>query len=51
MLFNAPLKEKTEIAPENFQTELLNLHCQTYLDQTVSETKLRDVFLQGRVSK
>jgi hypothetical protein len=41
MLFAFPLKADIEKAPENFQMELINLQCNTNLNQKFSETKLR----------
>jgi hypothetical protein len=41
MLFAFPLKADIEKATENFQMELINLQCDTNLNQTFSETKLQ----------
>jgi hypothetical protein len=40
MLFAFPLKADIEKAPENLQMELINLQCDTNLNQRFSETKL-----------
>jgi hypothetical protein len=39
MLFAFPLKADIEKAPENLQTELINLQCDTNPNQKFSETK------------
>jgi 17beta-estradiol 17-dehydrogenase/3beta-hydroxysteroid 3-dehydrogenase/mitotic-spindle organizing protein 1 len=44
MLFAIPLKADTEKAPENLQMELINLQCDTNLNQKLSETKLQDFY-------
>jgi 17beta-estradiol 17-dehydrogenase/3beta-hydroxysteroid 3-dehydrogenase/mitotic-spindle organizing protein 1 len=41
MLFAFPLKVDIEKAPENLQMELINLQCDTNLNQKFSETKLQ----------
>jgi hypothetical protein len=40
MLFAFPLKADIEKDPENMQMELINLQCDTNLNQKFSETKL-----------
>jgi hypothetical protein len=42
MLFAFPLKADIEKAPENLQMGLINLQCDTNLNQKFSETKLQD---------
>jgi 17beta-estradiol 17-dehydrogenase/3beta-hydroxysteroid 3-dehydrogenase/mitotic-spindle organizing protein 1 len=44
MLFAFPLKTDIEKAPENLQMELINLQCDTNLNQKFSETKLQDFY-------
>jgi hypothetical protein len=44
MLFAFPLKTDIEKAPENLQMELINLQCDTNLNQKSSETKLQDFY-------
>jgi hypothetical protein len=44
MLFVHPLKADTEKAPENLQMELINLQCDTNLNQKFSEAKLQDFY-------
>jgi hypothetical protein len=44
MLFAFPFKADVEKAPENLQIELINLQCDTNLNQTFSETKLQDFY-------
>jgi 17beta-estradiol 17-dehydrogenase/3beta-hydroxysteroid 3-dehydrogenase/mitotic-spindle organizing protein 1 len=44
MLSAFPLKADTEKAPENLQMELINLECDTNLNQKFSETKLQDFY-------
>jgi hypothetical protein len=44
MLFAFPLKADIEKAPENLQTELINLLCDTNLNQKFPETKLQDFY-------
>jgi 17beta-estradiol 17-dehydrogenase/3beta-hydroxysteroid 3-dehydrogenase/mitotic-spindle organizing protein 1 len=39
-----PLKADIEKAPENLQMELINLNCDTKLNQKFSETKLQDFY-------
>jgi hypothetical protein len=43
-LFAFPLKADIEKAPENLQMELINLQCDTNLNQKFSETKLQDFY-------
>jgi hypothetical protein len=40
MLFVFPFKADVEKAPENLQMELINLQCDTNLNQKFSETEL-----------
>jgi 17beta-estradiol 17-dehydrogenase/3beta-hydroxysteroid 3-dehydrogenase/mitotic-spindle organizing protein 1 len=42
MLVAFPLKPDIEKAPENLQMELINLECDTNLNQKFSKTKLQD---------
>jgi hypothetical protein len=44
MLFTFSLKADIEKAPENLQMELINLQCDTTLNQKFSETKLQDFY-------
>jgi 17beta-estradiol 17-dehydrogenase/3beta-hydroxysteroid 3-dehydrogenase/mitotic-spindle organizing protein 1 len=44
MLLAFPLKADIEKAPENLQMELINLQCNTNLNQKFSETKLQDFY-------
>jgi hypothetical protein len=44
-LFAFPLKADIEKAPENCQMELINLQCDTNMNQTISETKLQDFYI------
>jgi hypothetical protein len=44
MLFAFPFKANTKKAPENLQMELINLQCDTNLNQKFSETKLQDFY-------
>jgi hypothetical protein len=44
MLFAFPLKAGIEKAPENSQMELINLQCDTNMNQKFSETKL-EIFI------
>jgi 17beta-estradiol 17-dehydrogenase/3beta-hydroxysteroid 3-dehydrogenase/mitotic-spindle organizing protein 1 len=44
MLFAFPLKADIEKAPENLQMQLINLQCDTNLNQKFSETKLQDFY-------
>jgi hypothetical protein len=44
VLFASPLKVEIEKAPENLQPELINLHCDTNLNQTLSEIRLQDFY-------
>jgi hypothetical protein len=44
MLFAFPLKADIEKAPENFQMELIDLQCDTKLNQKFSETKLQGFY-------
>jgi hypothetical protein len=43
-LFAFPLKAHIEKAPENLQMELINLQCDTDLNQKFPETKLKDFY-------
>jgi hypothetical protein len=43
MLFAFPFKADIEKVPENVQMELINLQCDTNLNQKFSDTKLQDV--------
>jgi hypothetical protein len=45
MLFAFPLKADIEKAPETLQMELINLQCNTNLNQKFSETKLQHFIL------
>jgi hypothetical protein len=42
MLFAFPLKADIKKAPGNLQMELINLQCDTNLNQKFSDTKLQD---------
>jgi hypothetical protein len=44
MFFASPFKADIEKAPENFQIELINLQCDTNLNQKFPETKLQDFY-------
>jgi 17beta-estradiol 17-dehydrogenase/3beta-hydroxysteroid 3-dehydrogenase/mitotic-spindle organizing protein 1 len=44
MLFAFPLKADIEKAPESLKMELINLQCDTDLNQKFSETKLQDFY-------
>jgi 17beta-estradiol 17-dehydrogenase/3beta-hydroxysteroid 3-dehydrogenase/mitotic-spindle organizing protein 1 len=44
MLLAFPFKADIEKAPENLQMELINLQCDTNLNQKFSETKLQDFY-------
>jgi hypothetical protein len=44
VLFAFPLKADIEKPPENLQMELINLNCDTNLNQKFSETKLQDFY-------
>jgi hypothetical protein len=44
MLFAFPLKVDIEKAPENLQMKLINLQCDTNLNQKFYETKLQDFY-------
>jgi hypothetical protein len=44
MLFAFPFKADIKKGPENLQMELINLQCDTNLNQKFSETKLQDFY-------
>jgi hypothetical protein len=44
MLFALPLKADIEKAPENLQMDLINLQCDTNLNQKFSETELQNFY-------
>jgi hypothetical protein len=44
MFFAFPFKAAIEKAPEIFQMKLINLQCDTNLNQKFSETKLQDFY-------
>jgi hypothetical protein len=44
MLFAFPLKVDIQKDPQNLQMELINLQCDTNLNQKFAETKLQDFY-------